>query len=97
MNKPQVYVVIRSNTEKDNKTGEPLFWAGDKGWVTIEFATKYNENDKDNTTKVKNGSTVNIKNALLDIYEFRRMDYLNSLPAINDVSTPVTVNYDKGN
>ena len=79
MEKPNYYV-IRSNTETDKKTGEPLFWSKN-GWVNIELAEKYI--DFTNNENILNSSIVNIKNALNDIYVFRRNEFLNSLPTPN--------------
>jgi hypothetical protein len=38
-------LILRSINEMDDETWEPLYWSSVYGWVGIEEATKYTEED----------------------------------------------------
>ena len=33
--------VIASTCERDDETGEPLFWSNEYGWVSLDSATRF--------------------------------------------------------
>lgn len=41
------YFVICSLTEKDEATGEPLFWSNEDGWVCLATATVFTEAERE--------------------------------------------------
>lgn len=38
-------ILIKSTIETDEETGEPLYWHNGDGWVEIESATSFTEED----------------------------------------------------
>lgn len=45
-NNMPVYYYIRSTTEKDDKTGESLYWNNELGWVGFQKATHFEYDEK---------------------------------------------------
>lgn len=49
-------LILRSINEMDDETWEPLYWSNEYGWVGIEEATKYTEEDAQSYLNLPHGS-----------------------------------------
>jgi hypothetical protein len=43
---PDSFYVIEAITERDDETGEPLFWSNQMGWVSLPDATLFTEAER---------------------------------------------------
>jgi hypothetical protein len=42
---PKLINVIRSTVETDDDTGLPLYWSNSQGWVSLDEATSFTEEE----------------------------------------------------
>ena len=53
--------IIESSSEKDDETGESLYWSNELGWVDKESATRFSTGDIGNVYKPIGGLWVDVK------------------------------------
>lgn len=51
-------ILIKSKTETDSETGEPLYWHNKDGWVEIESATWFSKEETKTLTLPTSGKWV---------------------------------------